>query len=102
MDEKRGGDEMTAILFISRVTSSLKRGNTMRPSSVTPEGWLLIHTTLCFPLTEPHPSSDLRSKAVYCLSGGKYIYNKSMHLLDFLNRSYLNKCTKVMRVSFIF
>lgn len=32
------------------------------PLNVTPEGWMQIPTTLCFPLTEPHPSSSSKSK----------------------------------------
>lgn len=40
-----------------------KKESMTRPSSVTPEGWAQTLTTLCFPPTEPHLSSDSKSKS---------------------------------------
>lgn len=48
--------------FIFRVTRFSKMGSMTMPLSVTPEGWVLILTTLCSPQTEPPPSSDSKSK----------------------------------------
>lgn len=62
----------TDYTFIFRATSSSKMGGMMMLLSATPEGWVQIPTILCFPQTEPPPSSDSKSKdhtaAVTCWS----------------------------------